>query len=90
MDHHRPAPRVLSTTVGAEAVLMDTESGVYFGLNEVGARIWRLLSEHRSPQVIATILVDEYDVDAAAAEGDVRRLIAELQAKGLLERSATE
>src|SRR5438874_308601 len=42
-----PADELLSSELDGEAVILDLTSGVYFGLNGVGARIWELLGEAR-------------------------------------------
>ena len=39
---------VATADLGGESVLLDPVSGRYFGLNEVGTRIFELLSEPRS------------------------------------------
>ena len=39
-----PAP-VMSRLVGDETVLLDLESGMYFGLDGVGQRIWEAIAE---------------------------------------------
>jgi hypothetical protein len=46
-DHCRCAVEVgvLSRPVGSDAVLLDLNSHDYFGLNEVGARIWAALAD---------------------------------------------
>ncbi len=38
--------QVLCRDLGAEAVVLDLESGIYYGLDEVGLRMWKLLQEH--------------------------------------------
>ena len=39
----RPHPGVLFKTVSDGAVLLHVEEEIYFGLNDVGTRIWQLL-----------------------------------------------
>ena len=38
-------PQVMSRLVGDETVLLDLESGMYFGLDGVGQRIWKAIGE---------------------------------------------
>lgn len=75
------------TVVGAELdgemVLLDTESGVYFGLDELGARIWRLLADGADTETIATALLADYDVEPARLRGDLADFCELLLAKGL-------
>ncbi|MBT6210629.1 MAG: PqqD family protein [Woeseia sp.] len=41
-------PQVMSRLVGDETVLLDLASGMYFGLDGVGKRIWESVAEGRS------------------------------------------
>lgn len=78
-------PDVVFRALGTEAIILNLESGVYFGLNEVGARIWTLLLEHDLGTAVAT-LTAEYDAPADEIERDVLALVNELVAKGLVAR----
>ena len=40
--------QVMSRLVGDETVLLDLESGLYFGLDGVGRRIWESIGEGRT------------------------------------------
>ena len=78
---------VMARQVGDETVILDLGSGHYFGLDPVGARIWRLVEEGRSvPQIVATLL-DEYEVTADQLQRDVDALLDDLVTRGLLEVS---
>ena len=44
---------VVARDVGGEQVLLDLSSGQYFGLDNVGGRIWELLSER--PHTLAQL-----------------------------------
>ena len=46
--------------VSGEIVILDLKSESYFGLDEVGARIWQLLKQHGDLQQIFDIMLDEY------------------------------
>lgn len=48
-------------------------------LNEVGARIWELLSEGRGKQEIAEILSEEYEVDLSTVQEDVEQFCRQLK-----------
>ena len=74
---------VVDAVLGDEAVLLNVESGVYFGLDPVGTRIWELLIEGTSEQEIVGRVLDEYDVEPARARADVEAFIGALASKGL-------
>ena len=67
-----------------EAVLLNLDSGIYFGLDAIGTCIWQGLDRRDPLETIVTALVDAYDVDGATADADTRRLVAQLLDKGLL------
>lgn len=75
---------VMARRVGDEVIVLDLTGGEYFGLPEVGARIWELLLDGKSLMEVAGVIVSEYDVDRATVERDVLSLVADLSDKGLL------
>lgn len=78
-------PHVLCRLVGHEAVLLDLQSGLYFGLDRVGTQMWTLLAEGRTQREVATSVAGEYDVDPARVHADLAALVATLRDRGLLE-----
>jgi len=66
-----------------ESVLLNLETGMYFGLDEVGTRVWRLAADNGSLRDIRERLVEEYDADPAAIERDLLALAEALVSKGL-------
>ena len=75
---------VLSQEVDGETVLLDLESESYFGLDEVGTRIWQLLNEGSNLQTVFDILLGEYDVDEKQLEKDIQDHVALLVEAGLI------
>jgi hypothetical protein len=76
---------VLAQTVVGESVLLDLRSQKYFGLNEVGTRIWQLLQETGDIQAIRDRLLREYEVTPEKLEGDIEDLLGRLLQAGLIE-----
>ena len=66
-----------------ESVLLNLETGMYFGLDEVGTRVWRLAADNGSLRAIRERLAEEYDADAATIERDLLALAEALVSKGL-------
>jgi hypothetical protein len=71
--------------LSGQAVLLDLASGIYFGLNEVGTRLWELLSENDSLDSATDALEREFDVSADVLRADVNQLLEQMQSKGLLQ-----
>ena len=78
------SPEVVFRDVQGEEVILDLKSGIYFGLDEVGALIWKLLAEGAAVSKIVEALTAEYRVSEEKAEEDILRLVKELRRKGLL------
>jgi hypothetical protein len=74
----------LSQEVNGETVILDLKSESYFGLDEVGTRIWQLLQEHGDVQTTFEIMLEEYDVDAEQLEMDINELLEKLVSSGLV------
>lgn len=82
-DRLTVSPDVVYREIEGEAVLLDLESGTYFGLNAVGTRIWSLIQERDSLRAVLDAITAEYDAMPEVLERDLLRLAAELCAKGL-------
>ena len=76
---------VLVSEFGNELVLLNLRDGVYYGLEDVGARIWALLKQPVTLTAIRDAIVSEYEVEPTSCERDVRALVEELATKGLVE-----
>ncbi len=75
---------VLFRNVEGEAVLLNTETGKYYGLDEVGTRMWTLLTEHGKVEPAFKALLAEYDVPAEQLQKDLLELVGKLAEQGLL------
>ena len=75
----------VATQLGSEVVILGVEVGKYFGLNEVGAKVWSLLQTPTRVSAICAAVVAEYDVDPGECERDVLELLGELESKGLID-----
>jgi hypothetical protein len=81
------APDVVFRELDGEAVILNLESGIYFGLDQVGTRIWQLLQEHGALQKVFETMCDEFDARSDALERDLLGLVDELCANGLVRTS---
>ena len=76
---------VLVQELQGESVLLNVRTGRYFGLDEVGTRMWAVLTTAESLQAACETLVAEYEVDRERLERDVRVLVEKLVEHGLVE-----
>ena len=68
-----------------EMVLLNLATGVYFGLDAVGTRIWALIDGRRSAADIVETLTGEYDVDGETCAADLAHLLETLRANELVD-----
>jgi hypothetical protein len=69
---------------GDELVVLDLAAGAYFSLDDVGAEVWDGIVSGRSLAEITAALREVYDVDAEQLARDVRELVGQLVARGLV------
>lgn len=82
----RRAEKVVSAAEGDRTVLLDPVGGEYYGLDEVGTRIWELLPAHPTAAALAERLFDEYDAPRDRLAADVAALLGKLAALKLVVR----
>ncbi|MFO0673951.1 MAG: PqqD family protein [Polyangiaceae bacterium] len=83
-----PAADVHTRMFDGEMVLVDLKSGDYYGLNELGARLWDGILAGKTPREIATSLEGSYAVEAPRLLADLVALADDLVARRLLVVSA--
>jgi hypothetical protein len=81
----RVKEKVVFRDLKGEAVLLNLETGVYFGLDSVGSRIWNLIQEHESLEKVLSILLEEYEVGKARCRKDLLEILAQMNEKGIIE-----
>lgn len=79
-----PSPQALESSVGDETVLLHLGNDTYYGLDDVGTRIWALLKEGAALPAIRDRLATEYEVEPATVEADMRRFLGDLLAHDIL------
>ncbi len=74
-----------------EAAILSLKDGVYYGLNPVATRIWRLLEEGKRVNEIRDFLLNEFASESRVTH-DLLELLEQLEKLGLVEISteATE
>ncbi|NEP27986.1 PqqD family peptide modification chaperone [Moorena sp. SIO3I6] len=75
----------LSADLTGETIILNSKSGVYFGLNAVGASIWNLIQEPKTVNEIRDAILAKYQVEPEQCESDILALLQELQTEGLIE-----
>jgi len=81
----KPSEDVVWRNLQGESVLLDLKSGVYFGLDAVGTRIWTLLQDHSDLQAVLQELLREYEVSEETCARDLMDLVSAMAEKGLVQ-----
>jgi Coenzyme PQQ synthesis protein D (PqqD) len=74
-----------SVDLDDEAAILHLKTGVYFGLNEVGAWIWRLIQEPRTVAQVRAAVLGEFDVEPERCDSDLQALLRDLAQHQLIE-----
>jgi hypothetical protein len=77
--------RVLFRDLAGEGVLLELDSGRYFGLNETGTRMWRLLAQHGRVEAALEVLLGEYRVPRERLCGEFLGFVDVLLSQRLLD-----
>ena len=79
------ASEQVSCPLGEESAILNLKNSVYYGLDPVGAHIWKLLREPKSIGELRDALVDQYDVEAPRCEQDLLELLEKMRGEGLIQ-----
>ena len=79
------APDQVSSELAGESVILNVKTGLYYGLNQVGASIWEKIQSPRTFQEICNAITEEYDVTPECCATDVQELLQEMIAANLIE-----
>ena len=86
LDTQISIPEAIYTQeVDDETILLDVESGKYFGLDPVGTRMWQLLRQHGLLRTVYETILAEYEVTPERLETDLIALAEKMVEKGLAE-----
>jgi hypothetical protein len=82
----RVSPNVLFQELGEDSVLLNLDNDRYYGLDDVGTRMWKLLAAHGDVARVVEDLLAEYagEVDEGTLRRDLGELIGRLAEAGLL------
>jgi hypothetical protein len=62
---------VILREIAGEAVILNLQTGRYFGLDEVGTRMWQLLAQHNQSEPALNDLTEGYDTSKDQLQHDL-------------------
>jgi Coenzyme PQQ synthesis protein D (PqqD) len=77
-------PDQISSDLEGETILLHMTSGLYYGLNDVGVKIWTLI---QTPQTLAELrqtLLSEYEVTPEDCDRELKELLTNLSEADLI------
>lgn len=75
----------MSSDLAGEAVILNLANDNYYGLNEVGARVWKLIRERAlTAQEICEVLQEDYEVSQEQCQQEVVALLRDMQDHNLI------
>jgi hypothetical protein len=84
---YKRAMDLMEADVGDELVALDVEQGTCFGFNLVAASVWRSLSSPKTFDQLRDDLLAEYEVSVEQCTSELKELLDDLTAKGLIEQA---
>ena len=75
---------LMEAPLGDELVGLDAKAGFCFGFNEVATSVWRSLERPKRFEDLRRELLEQYDVDEEQCAIELRELLANMLAKGLI------
>jgi hypothetical protein len=76
---------VLGCELKDEAIILDLKSGVYYGLDSMGAHLWELIQSPILVREVRDLILEEYDVEREQCERDLCLFFQEMAVNGLVE-----
>ena len=80
------ADNQVSCDVDNEAALLNLTTGVYYGLDPVGAYIWKLVQAPTTVGALRERMVADFEIDAAVADSDLTEFLSEMLSAGLIQQ----
>lgn len=75
----------VSSDLAEESVILNLKSGVYYGLNPVGAWIWTQIQHPQTVRSLKEGMLEKYNVEPEICERDLLALLENLVSAELIE-----
>jgi hypothetical protein len=77
---------IIQSKIGDEVVMLDMDSGYYFGLNSVASDIWALMENEIAFDLLIDTLMAKFEVDRSVCESDTQELIDQMLEKKIIRK----
>jgi len=79
---------IMQSKIGEDVVMLDIDTGFYFGLDAVGSTIWSHLSHPISFEELISRLMSKYDIDQETCETETRLFLKQLLEKNIISKNS--
>lgn len=79
------AQHQISCQLDDEAALLNLQTGVYYGLDPMGAFIWNRIKQPTSVRALTDEIVGAYQIERTTVEADVLSFLSDMLSAGLVE-----
>jgi hypothetical protein len=76
---------LVEAEVDGELIGLHIDNGTCYAFNATATRIWQLIEQPRSLADLCAALAEEFEVDPATCESDVRLVLDDLASDGIVE-----
>lgn len=87
---YKVSPNHIHSVIDRDAVILNLQSGVYYGLNDTGNQIWQWLETPKTLCELNKLLLDEYEVSLEVAIADLQHVLQQMLDNGLIEAVTQE
>jgi len=77
---------IVQSKIGEEVVMLDMDSGFYFGLNSVASVIWGLLADEIGFETLIDRLMAQFDVERSICVVDTQELLDQMLEKNIIRK----
>jgi hypothetical protein len=79
---------IMQSKIDEDVVMLDIDTGFYFGLDAVGSTIWSHLSHPISFEELIARLMSKYDIDRETCETETRLFLKQLLEKNIISKNS--
>ncbi|PKL12774.1 MAG: hypothetical protein CVV52_08695 [Spirochaetae bacterium HGW-Spirochaetae-8] len=76
--------QVVWNMVDEEAVLLNPETGLYYGLNRTASEVWQALVNPQTTEQLVALIASVFEAPIDVVGADVEALLADMSAKKLV------
>jgi hypothetical protein len=77
-------PQHLVAELDGDVVIMSIDTGTYYGLDAVGACVWKLLAQPQTFTEVVDGVVGQFEADTEVVERDLTAFLKEMQSEGII------